>query len=373
MIRRITLAALVAAFVGGSLALPASSKTGPVASASKCKKAKKGKHKKKKRKCGGGGQSSTTLPGQATHPTATPPSGSGTQPGATTRQMSAIDLTDNPVLVGSSTFGQVTISGPAPSGGQEVTLTSSDLTNKVTVPASVVVAAGLTTATFPVNTMAGSPPTTTLTAAIGSSSVQTVLSVVATPSVSSVALERRCFIGPGSFNANRVTLNVPAPADTAVNLSSNNASFPVPSTVTVPSGSKFGLFPVTALAPIVSPVMVTATLGGPVSDSASLYTASAYPDPPAVSDLSLQPSTVTVGEPSTGKVTLACEAQSDTVVTLGSPAGVTVPPTVTVLAGALSATFPISTAASGDYPITASDDAGPEQTTAHLIVSSQPI
>ena len=54
LIRRITLAALVASLVGGTLAMPASSKTGPVASASKCKKGKKGSQsaKKKKRKCG---------------------------------------------------------------------------------------------------------------------------------------------------------------------------------------------------------------------------------------------------------------------------------------------------------------------------------
>ena len=46
LIRRITLAALVASLAGGTLAMPATSKTGPVASASKCKKAKKVKGKR---------------------------------------------------------------------------------------------------------------------------------------------------------------------------------------------------------------------------------------------------------------------------------------------------------------------------------------
>ena len=51
MIRRITLAALMAALVGGTLALPASSKPGPVAHASKCKKKKQRSAESAKKKC----------------------------------------------------------------------------------------------------------------------------------------------------------------------------------------------------------------------------------------------------------------------------------------------------------------------------------
>ena len=77
LIRRITLAALVAALAGGTLAVPASSKTGPVASASKCKKGKKGKHSKKKQKCGGGrSRAASPGPGDAldAHAAASPAS-----------------------------------------------------------------------------------------------------------------------------------------------------------------------------------------------------------------------------------------------------------------------------------------------------------
>jgi hypothetical protein len=73
LIRRITLAALMAALAAGSLAVSASSSPGPVAHASKCKKGKKKAGKAKKKKCKKGQQSQSTLPGQATHPTVTPP------------------------------------------------------------------------------------------------------------------------------------------------------------------------------------------------------------------------------------------------------------------------------------------------------------
>src|SRR5207342_2205662 len=145
LIRRITLAALVAALAGGTLAMRASSKTGPVASASKCKKGKKGTHKK--RKCGR--PSVSSIPGQTTHSPPTQP-----PPPPPPAQVSVIGVTDNPVLAGDSTTGHVTINRTAPTGGQTVTL-QSDQPARAAVPASVVVAAGQTSATFTVDTTAG--------------------------------------------------------------------------------------------------------------------------------------------------------------------------------------------------------------------------
>jgi hypothetical protein len=349
LIRRITLAALMAALVGGTLALPASSKPGPVAHESKCKKGKKGKHKKKK--CKRGHQSGTALPGQATHPTPTQPSSPPVTPALL---VNAVAVTDNPVLDGTSTSGQVTISGPAASGGQVVDLQSSD--PRVTVPGSVVVTATQTTASFAVNTSVGPPVTSTLTASIGTSSANTQLNVVDTPSVASVSLERQCFT-PGSFSSNRVNLDIPAPSDTPVDLSSDSPlSLVVPATVTVPSGSKTAFFGATALGVPTSAATVTATLAPSVAtDTASVSLTS--PNPVAAG-LSLQPNTVTAGSPSTGTVTLDCEAAAGgAVVNLSSSSpDVTVPSTVTVQQDKLTATFPISTAGSasaGDVTITA--------------------
>jgi hypothetical protein len=346
LIRRITLAALMAALAGGTLALPASS-ANPVAHAAK-KKCKKKKGKKKK--CGGAGQSGSALPGQATHPNVTPP----TQPGSV--QVSGLSVATSPILATTGTSGQVTLNTAAPSGGQTVALQSSD-PGRVDVPASVVVPAAQTTANFSVTTTAGPTLNSTLTASIGSSNATAQLRVVSTPSVESVALQRQCFT-PGTYPSNRVTLDVPAPADTAVTLVSDDSSaFNVsPGSVTVPAGSKTAFFGATAATtnPLVT---VTASLGtSSAQDTAEVNALSPTPD---VATLTIQPNSVSVGATPIGTVTLNCEAPAGgTSVSLSSDfAGVTVPASVTVPQDQLSVTFPIGTNAAGTANVTA-DTAG---------------
>src|SRR2546430_10678794 len=66
--------------------------------------------------------------------------------------LSAIALNPASVTGGSPSTGTVTLSGPAPTGGAAVTLSSS--TSTATVPASVTGAAGGSSATFTVTTSA---------------------------------------------------------------------------------------------------------------------------------------------------------------------------------------------------------------------------
>ncbi len=375
-IGRIALVFLVLALITGSVALPASASHGGAVvakSKSKCKKKAKraaaAKKKKKKCKRGGGGGAATGLPGQATHPTTTPPKQPTQPPPPAALKMSSVTVADNPVLATVSTSGQVTISGNAPTGGQSVALQSS-VPGRVTVPSSVIVAAGQKTATFPIGTTAGAPVTATLTGSIGTSAKNAQLSVVDTPSVSSVSLERQCFTGPGSFASNRVTLDVPAPSDTTVDLSSDNPSslaVPVSGTVTVPSGSKSALFGITTGAPtLLGPVTVTATLAP--SFKTDTATVSLTDPTPAVSDLTLDPDSVTIGGTSMGTVTLDCEALSGgTVVTLHSSDTdvATVPSSVTVSQDELSsAPFQIDAVGGGTATITATGPSGgPQQAT----------
>src|SRR5438445_22208 len=63
--------------------------------------------------------------------------------------LSTLSLNPTTVTGGDSSTGTVTLSGPAPSGGAQVALSSSD-TSVATVPSSVTVAAGATSATFTV-------------------------------------------------------------------------------------------------------------------------------------------------------------------------------------------------------------------------------
>jgi hypothetical protein len=383
-IGRIALAFLVLALITGSVALPASANHGgAVVAKSKCKKkAKRAAAAKKKKKCkkggSGDGGAATSLPGQAAHPTVTPPV---TTPAV---HMSGLALTDNPVLGGGSTQGQVTLSGKAPSAGQPVALVSSN-PSRVFVPAAVNVAAGQKTATFPVTTYAGSTVTAAVTASIGTSSKQVFLKVVQEPSVKSVSLAYKCFpdVGLVSFGTNRVTLDVPADADTSVGLLSSDTSvLTVPLAVTVPAGSSSATFGVNtiATAPSLPGVTVTGSHTGSSGTSQATSAPSSIRDSgspaPVVVGISATPTTVSPGSSVTGKVTLDCEApDAGTTVTLGSDnTGVTVTPPVIVPAGKLSTTFSIDAAedASGDATITATpNDGTPKQVT--VTVGSTPV
>jgi hypothetical protein len=363
------MAFLVLALITGSVALPASANHGGAVvakSKSKCKKKAKRAAAAKKKKCkkGGAGGTATSLPGQATHPTVTPPV---TTPAV---HMSGLTLTDNPILGSRSTQGKVTISGAAPSAGQPVTLASTS--PRVSVPGADNVAAGQKTATYHVTTSTGPTITAGVKASIGTSSKQVFLKVVQEPSVKSVSLAYKCFpdVGLLSFGTNRVTLDVPADADSSVGLlSSNESALTVPSAVTVPAGSSSAIFGVNTLA-VLSPPGVTVTgslmgaLGKTEATSAPSSIRDDSSDPPVVVGISATSTNVAPNSSVTGKVTLNCEAPSPdgTTVTLVSnnPSEVTVPPNVVVPADALSVTFPITAAvgATGTATITATPDDG---------------
>lgn len=354
LIRRITLAALMAALVAGTLALPAGSNASPLAHTSKCKTKKKktsAQSAKKKKKCKRGGSSGASLPGQPTHPSTSPGAG-----------VSGVSLAVSPVLAGTGTTGLVTISDAAPSAGQAVTLQSSD-PSRVTVPGSVVVAGGQTTANFSVGTTAGSNVNVTITAAIGTSNATTQLNVVSTPSVQSLSLARQCFT-PGSFSGSRVTLDVTVPVDTVVGLSSDDpAALDVsPGSATVPAGSRTGYFGLTAgnANPLVT---VTATLGtSSAGDTASVNGSSTVP---TLTGVTVQPSTIPVGTQSIGTVTLDCEpGPGGALVNLSSDqTGVAAPSQSTVLvpAGQLSAPFTVDTSSIGNANIIATFGASTQQ------------
>jgi hypothetical protein len=378
VIRRITIAVLAAFFAGAVLAVPASSKSGPATvakkKAKKCKKGKKGKKSKKRKGCKRGGSSVAGLPGEATpsspkQPNQPPPP----PPDNPVLHVVSVVLTADTVLGGNSISGQVTLDQAAPTGGQQVDLTSS-VTARATVPATVMVAPDQNTATFPVDTVSGNPGSTTLKGSIGTSNATAVLKVVDQPSVASVKLERQCFT-PKTWTGNRVTLDIPAPDDTVVALTSDSTSLELPlPTVTVPEGSTSALFSV-SVDPLAAPAEATVSAMAPstLPQSASAFVNST--DPAKVADLQLDPGTVVPGESSTGTVTLDCEAPAlGTEVTLtSSDPAVEVPASVKVEKDELSMDFTITvtgTPEGGSAIITAA--IGESSKTATLVVS-QPI
>ena len=98
-------------------------------------------------------------------------------PAAASTTLASLSLNSTRVKAGSSVIGTVRLSAPAPAGGATVLLTSSNPA-LVSVPASVVVAAGTTSKTFTVSTVAkGQSATVTISASYSGTTKTTALSL----------------------------------------------------------------------------------------------------------------------------------------------------------------------------------------------------
>lgn len=196
-------------------------------------------------------------------------------PPATT--LSSVSLSPTSVAAGNTSTGTVTLSAPAPAGGAVVTLSSGN-TALATVPASVTVAAGATSANFTVSTSSVLPPTyVSISVAIlasngGATAYQYLqLTLPAAATLSSLSLEPASVSG-GAAATGTVVLSAPAPAGgAAVALSSSNpAVVTVPATATVPAGATSANFTVsTSSSCTSSAVTISGTYGG-VTRSAGL-------------------------------------------------------------------------------------------------------
>jgi hypothetical protein len=164
------------------------------------------------------------------------------QTGNSAVTLSSLTLNPTTVVGGAPSTGTVTLSGPAPSGGAVVSLTS-DNPSVARVPATVTVSAGQTTASFTATTSAVSTATrVTITASYATSRVTATLTVNP-PSLVSLTLVPTTVRG-GTPSTGTVVLNGPAPAGgVLVRLSSSNPILVnVPSSVTVAAGSTSASF-----------------------------------------------------------------------------------------------------------------------------------
>src|SRR5467141_2679163 len=169
-------------------------------------------------------------------------------PGSAT--LSSVALNPTSMTGGSPSTGTVSLSGPAPSGGAAVSL-SSDNTTAATVPASLTVAAGASSATFTVSTSAVTASTpVTISASYAGVTKTALLTVVsqALPNLTSLTLNPTSVTG-GSPSTGTVTLSGPALTGGAqVMLSSNNGAASVPSSVTATAGTSSATFTVSTSA-----------------------------------------------------------------------------------------------------------------------------
>jgi len=213
--------------------------------------------------------------------------------------------------LGTTVNGTVTLSGPAPAEGAEVTVT---LENTLIAefagaanPSQIVIQipGGANTGTFTVATKPVTAGQSVGLRAIYNGAQQTT-SLTVVPWLSQIAISPNALVG-GYNTTVRVTLFEPAPAGGAeVALSSSDPSrFAVPATTTVPAGQQtVALVLPTQIVQTKGSADVTATLLG-VSRTATITT-----DPFLVSltGLTVNPSTIGAGGTATGTVTISVPA-----------------------------------------------------------------
>jgi len=161
--------------------------------------------------------------------------------------LSTVAVIPASVVGGSSAQGTVTLSAPAPSGGVIVSL--SDNSSSASVPSTVTIAAGKTSAAFTISTTpVTSSRTVTISAAYGGVTKTATLALtvaVIKPSLSSLSVSPTSVTG-GSTSRGTVRLSAPAPSGgIVVSLSDNSFAAAVPASVTVASGSSSAQFTIT--------------------------------------------------------------------------------------------------------------------------------
>jgi LmbE family N-acetylglucosaminyl deacetylase len=283
----------------------------------------------------------------------------------TSASLTGVSVTPTSVAGGTAATGTVTLDGPAPAGGFEVALSSDD-SNSASVPASVIVGAGATSAQFTVTTYTVAGPTVVrIGASLRGQSFSTTLAVT-TAGLAGVSVSPTSVTG-GTGATGTVTLTGPAPlGGVAVSLSSGSSAATVGSAVTVASGATSATFPV-ATSPVAASTAVTLTATYGASRTATLTVAA-----PTLTGLSLGATTLVGGTSAVGTLTMgsACAAGTNVTLTSNDPS-VVVPATVTMIPGSASTTFPVTTyAVSSNRTVTISASFGSVTLTQSLVVGS---
>jgi hypothetical protein len=276
---------------------------------------------------------------------------------ATELKVSKLSLSPNSVLAGAASTGTLTMTRPAPIGGAEVFLTSTSAI--VSVPASVVIPAGATSATFTATTRADSTAFDIVTIRtsfngndFGPTGQLTVWPAGTAQAVTALSLNPTSIVGPASATGT-VTMRYAPPSEavTVTLASSNTTVAQVPPAVSVPAGANQASFTVATSEVSGSTASTISASFGSSTQSASITVKPANPPPASavLTSYTVNPSRVTAGESATGTVTLESAAPSGGVpVELSSqiPTSASVPASVMVPAGATSASFTITTSPS---------------------------
>jgi len=231
-----------------------------------------------------------------------------------------------------SVGGTVTLNGRTPAGGLDVKL-SSDNTQVATVPGSVKVTGGQTSATFTVTAVG--PGQANITGTLGESRTAN-LKVL--PKISTLQLKASKVIH-GKTVGGTVTMTAAVPFEVRATLTSTNSSVAtVPQNVVVPANAQAANFTVSTTGAL-GVVGITASLEGSDPRSETLVVL------PKITALQLVPSTVEGGQDSAGTVTLESKPPFTVNVALSSSntGAASVPSSVDVAANTQTKDFTIST------------------------------
>ena len=292
------------------------------------------------------GAGSTTITGSASSPAFT----SGT---ATVNVTSVqISLSPNPLNMGNNATAQVTVtlSAPAGAGGQAINLASSN-TSVASVPASVTVPAGSTTASATVTP--GTAGTVTITGSAAGTAFVPGTTSVTVVIVAQILLPSNPSVAPSQTMNFPVTLVSPAPAGGLfVSLVSSD-----PSKVTV-SPASF-LVPPGATAPTSTPKITGVDFGSAKITASATGLISASQTVHVTATLSFFPASFTITGTARRFVSLILSAPAPangvTINLSSDNTGVaTVPSTVTFTAGTTSVSVPVTGVAAGSTSIHAS-------------------
>jgi hypothetical protein len=282
-------------------------------------------------------------------------------------------LTFSPEAVtgGDPTTATVTLTGPAPSGGATITLSSAN-PQRVQVPTSVTVPAGATSASFSVTTSATAFQWPITVAAVrGTADLFSQLLVNPSGGVTlkSFTISPTSIVAGGSPATATITMTgtVTGSFDAPISLSSSNPSVVGVVSQTVPVGSSSVTFQLFGQA-VAKKTTVTITAAYDTVQKSATLTVSPNGSP-VVSALSFNPNPVTAGTTTVGTVTLTGAVPTGgTIVdfSTNNNSAVAIPASVTVPAGAKSTTFNVPTfsvSASTPVVITATTGSVSVQTT----------
>ena len=252
--------------------------------------------------------------------------------------LGALFVTPVSILGGAPANGLVVLNANAKTGGAVVTLNSGS--GSITVPATVTVLQGTSQAAFSIASSAVASSTTgTITAKLYGASASSSLTLQ--PALTSFSVNPTSV--PGGAGATLILyLAALAPAGGwPINLSSSSPSVvSVPSTVSIPAGTKYLQVPITS-----TPQCGSTTVTLTASAGVTVLKAPLTVTPPPVSNLSFA-SSVKGGNLVTATVSIsnpACAQGLSVSLLSANPSVARVPPSVAVAGGQKSATFVITT------------------------------